>query len=377
MPTLSPDQQRAFDEILNWYRAESGQTLTFGGYAGTGKTTLVRELVAALRGQTIAICAPTGKAAAVLRQKGVHASTVHRLIYAPSQVCEACDRHVAEDEPCPTCETDDHLTVRFARVPLLECDLIIVDEASMLDKHVVEDLESFGVRILYVGDHGQLEPVGDDPGLMAHPHVVLEQIHRQAADSPIIQFAHMLRQGHRPAVWTSEGDVQVRRGLKNVDLSTYDVVLCGFNTTRVAVNARIRQRRGYEGVPGVGERLICLQNDSDLGIYNGMTATVTRLRKTSDDVFVLDFEDDVGAAFYKIPVLREQFGKERKPKHRVRDVALFDWGYAMTCHKAQGSQYRNVAVLDQVSSRWNAARWRYTAATRAAEKLDYFLSVRR
>lgn len=368
---LSPDQQRAFDQILRWYETEDAQTLTFGGYAGTGKTTLVRELVGAFPGQVIAICAPTGKAAAVLRQKGVAASTVHRLIYAPSTICEACNLVVDEEEVCPGCETDEHLRVRFARVPLLECDLVIVDEASMLDVRLVEDLQSFDTKILYVGDHGQLEPVGDDPRLMVNPQVVLEQIHRQAAGSPIIQFAHMLRQGGAPASWTDDGDVRVRRGLKNVDLSTYDIVLCGLNTTRVAVNARIRHRRGFSGAPSEGERMICLQNDSELGIYNGMIVTVTDFRGENDDAYVLDFEDDVGERFCNIPVLREQFGKEKKPVRRVRDFAVFDWGYCLTCHKAQGSQYKRVAVLDQ--SRRKASRWRYTAATRASETLDYFL----
>ena len=373
---LSADQQRAFDEILAWV-ASKRATLTFGGLAGTGKTTLVRELLRQIGSDGVAVCAPTGKAASVLRYKGVRASTVHRLIYSPQSVCVACNVNVQEDDVCPRCKSDDDLSVVFARVHEIAARLIVVDEASMLDVTMKEDLESFQVPILYVGDHGQLQPVGEDPGLLADPQVRLEQVHRQAEGSPIIKFAHHVRTNGQPAAWVEDGDVRVRIGLRGIDWSRYDAVLCGFNNTRLAVNAKVREIKGFEGPPQVGERLICLQNNSDMGLFNGMGVTVTHAHGQNDTVYVLDLEDEAGDTYRKVPALRSQFGNQKRPEKRMRSVGLFDFGYALTTHKSQGSQWPRVAVLEQIAPSWSPSRWRYTAATRAQETLHYFLSARR
>ena len=114
-----------------------------------------------------------------------------------------------------------------------------------------DDLESFGTKILYVGDHGQLEPVGDDPGLMSDPEIRLEQIHRQAAQSAIVRFAHHMREGSPPTTFrVPQGvmrNVHLCRGLPP-DLARHDVVLCGFNRVRVAVNRKIRKARGFDSL---------------------------------------------------------------------------------------------------------------------------------
>jgi len=185
MIDLSPDQARALEEIERW-RTSSTKRLTLGGYAGTGKTTLIRELI---NQHDASVCAFTGKAAFVLQSKGVEATTMHRLLYRPVRVGGE---------------------VRFVKVQDLPTELVIVDEASMVDKVLMRDLESFPVKVLYVGDHGQLEPVGDDPGLMRDPDIRLEQIHRQASGSPIIQFAHHVREGHAPRSFGSEAELLER-----------------------------------------------------------------------------------------------------------------------------------------------------------------------
>lgn len=384
---LSEDQRRAVSCVLAWLK-DPEPTMSLGGYAGTGKTTVIGQILSALGRDNVAVCAFTGKAASVLRAKDVDACTMHRLIYQPQTYCEKCEIVVddEDDAGCPKCAAEmaetnvvedpsAHLIVRFSRVPLIEAKLVIVDEASMLNQALVHDIESFGVKILYVGDHGQLEPIGDDPGIMADPTIRLEQIHRQAEGSSVIQFAHLVRNGAHPATWTKGGDVEVRMGLERADIASYDAILCGYNRTRVAVNNRVREVRGFSGIPGDGERLICLQNDSELGMFNGMLATVKRLRESSEDFLVLDLEDDAGNLYLKVPVLRSQFGQPQRPDRRVRGLGVFDFGYAMTVHKAQGSEWPRVAVLEQIAPTWNAARWRYTAATRASQTLHYFLST--
>lgn len=369
---LSPDQAAAVDRIMSWLGGPE-QRLTFGGYAGTGKTTVISYLLSHLRMQ-IAVCAFTGKAAAVLRSKGVPASTMHRLIYQPQARCEVHHVFADENNVCPVCDSADNVQVQFFRVPEIAANLVIVDEASMLNERLVRDLESFGTQVLYVGDHGQLEPIGDDPGLMHDPQIRLEQIHRQAEGSAIIRFAHAVRRGHEPApgIFAEADGVVVRRGLRNIELAEYDAVLCGYNKTRVAVNMRIRERRGFSGDPCVGERLICLQNDSDLGVFNGLLVTVLSVRKPRTNL-VMDLEDDFGQTYLNIKVSPDQFNQEKRPDRYPRGIGCFDFGYALTTHKAQGSEWKRVAVLEQIARSWTPSRWRYTAATRASETLHYFL----
>lgn len=354
---LSPDQAKAMDAIRKWLKS-GRKRLTLGGYAGTGKTTLIREIRKEARAS---VCAFTGKAAHVLTTKGVEASTIHRLIYQPYDECTKCKRD-AEDCRCkkPKIET------RFRKVPMLPCNLVVVDEASMVNRELLVDLESFRVPVLYVGDHGQLEPVGDDPGLMRDPEIRLEQIHRQAAGSPVIQFAHHVRKGGRP---TSFGeDAAVRVGLP-ANLTDFDIVLCGYNKTRVAVNAAIRKRLGFSGdLPMEGERVICLRNDRNFGIFNGMLGTVKKVDGG------LTVEDDLGFEFLDMPFEPDQFGAEKTIGDTPRGLTLWDFGYCLTAHKSQGSEWDRVLVAEQIASIWSAQRWRYTTATRAAKRLVYCLS---
>jgi len=405
---LSPDQQRALDAIDAWFQSDE-QSLTMGGYAGTGKTTIISHLLKQWKKLDIAVCAFTGKAASVLRSKGVHgATTMHKLIYEPVDYCKNCmcvvntvKVPVDEAEPkakqgdlldevdlpppekegkfqkvCAKCNTEKYLKVIFVKVPLIEADLVIVDEASMLSLRLVEDLEELARKILYVGDHGQLEPIGKDPGIMHSPQIRLEQIHRQAEGSPIIQFAHFVRTNHHPRKWQGAAEAIVHRRPKASPqmLAECDVVLCGYNKTRVAVNKAIRRHRGFsDELPEIGERVICLQNDSDLGLFNGLLLHVEGRRGQRWGSPKFDFVDAVGNRYLDMRIYPEQFNQEKKPEHVRKGTGLFDFGYALTTHKAQGSEFNRVAVLEQIAGSWNPSRWRYTAATRAAQRLEYWL----
>ena len=383
---LSADQKQAVDSILDWFHKSSEKRLSLAGFAGTGKTTIIVELLSRLfRKYTISICAPTGKAASVLRHKGVSATTLHKLVYAPETFCSRCFRPVQGIKGfdrkirCPECKTAS-IKLRWIRVPLIESDLVIVDESSMLNKSMVEDIESLTRKILYVGDHGQLEPIGEDPRIMREPDIRLEQIHRQAAQSGIIQLAHHMRQGFAPAAWKDEYEdarvVGVSKLIPRV-LARYDIILCGYNKTRKSVNAAIRNFRGFKGpLPELGERLICLQNDSDLGIFNGLLVTVVRQR-TSYELPRYDFVDDAGNEYFDIQILPEQFAEEKKIEFSPKGIGLFDFGYCLTVHKSQGSEWDRVAVIEQIARGWDPARWRYTAATRAAQQLEYWLPMGR
>jgi exodeoxyribonuclease-5 len=354
---LTPEQQVAVDSFDDVYRGRVRRR-SIGGHAGTGKTTVIQAITE--RYSDVLCCAPTGKAAHVLRSKGVDAVTLHSLIYIPRG-------------------TDAEGNVLFAsnkRRDMPRC--VIVDEASMLSRRLVNDLEKKVKHVLYVGDHGQLEPIDDqqdrrDPwlGVMHSPDIRLEQIHRQVADSPIIQFAHHVRSGNRPRTFGE--DALVQRGMSD-DLADFDVVLVGFNDSRRRANAWIRERRGYSGkLPEVGESIICKRNDKEAQVWNGMMGIVTEIDNETERLSV-DTDDGPRDDLLFNPL---QFGALKTLPYERPDgwaaPTLWDFGYALTVHSGQGSEWDRVAVVEEISSSWSAERWRYTAATRAKQQLRWVL----
>ena len=320
-----------------------------GGYAGTGKTTIIAEILRRHPNAGVAVCTPTGKAAHVLRSKGVPAGTIHSLLYYPPTV------------------TDEGLEFAHVRARYDLPKVLIVDEASMLDAKLVEDIERRITKVLYVGDHGQLEPIRNDPGIMRHPDVQLEHIHRQAEGSPIIRFANIARVGERLVSLTPECRVTGPEPL--AELSSFDVVLVGFNETRHKLNAWIRHKRGFTGPhPQVGEQVICLRNDKTRRVWNGMTASVVAVDPVRK---LFDLLTDGGP---RRNVLYDptQFGQALAGDRRGGPTA-WDWGYAITVHKAQGSEWSRIAVVEEIASTWDDQRWRYTAATRAKNELRWII----
>ena len=166
---LTEEQQLAINKILLWFELSQSQEFKLGGYAGTGKTTIIKCLIGPDLSSKIhpVICAFTGKACHVLRKKGLlSAQTIHSLIY---------DALMDEDG-----------SVTFTLKTRLESrpNLIIIDEASMISADLYRDLRSFGIKLLFIGDPGQLEPIGDNPNLMKQPDYVLTKIHRQFLKYP-------------------------------------------------------------------------------------------------------------------------------------------------------------------------------------------------
>lgn len=368
---FSPDQEVALQAVREWMQTHE-QTLTFGGFAGTGKTTLVKEVI---RNEgNVAVVAYTGKAVSVLRRKGVKkAKTLHSLMY---QVAGEDD----EGDPIFKRRMSLGRQTDWGYEP--PPDLVIVDEASMINKRMHEDLEALAPKILYVGDHGQLQPIGYDPGLMRDPTIKLEKIHRQAEGSEILRYAHHLRQGNDPLDVekpAEDADVQIANRWPD-DLHTYDTVLVGFNGTRHYLNKLIREERGFTGImPQPGETLICLANNPHFGIFNGLQVVVKDCEPRDKETAWLRFIDFEGFD-RQVPIYLPQLGSSEKFQREdlIREnYGLFDWGYALTVHKAQGSEWDRVCVIEKIHPGWGEARWRYTAATRAAKKLTYVVEKRK
>lgn len=370
---LSPDQQKAHDAIVEFFKARRPM-LRLGGFAGTGKTTIISEVVKRLQEAyqpRVAFCAYTGKAANVMRGKldraAVHydyVGTIHRLIYSVEQTPEG---------------------LRWTRKPFLSFELIVVDEASMVNETIEADLRSYGIPILYVGDHGQLPPIEGRLNLMDNPDLRLEQIHRQAADNPIIQLSMKARLEGRIAPGRY-GDC-VNKILPNGDILDKvedlgaTMFLCGYNRTRVELNKRIRRRLGFDAAfPMRREKVICLRNKAREGLFNGMLGVLEEdCEPRGDHWYWGNVKLDGEPVNFYGRMVRAQFGSEKTimslegvdPKV-FGGSASFDWGYAMTVHKSQGSESPRVVVLEERMPRatdddWR--RWLYTAVTRSSDRL--------
>lgn len=386
--TLSDDQQQALDALLRFARdpdPAAPRELALGGLAGTGKTTLVDALLAHLPGTRV--LAPTAKACAVLLGRGVSAQTVHSAIYD--------FRGVRVDEGREVLEFDE-------KGKALAHPLVVVDEASMVSLEVAAALRrAVPGRLVWVGDHGQLPPVGDDAGLLARPDVRLERIHRQVAGSPILALAHAVRAGAPlvQACLEHRGDGSVLRAYSYHDAADAlrlagdaDVVLCGRNETRRALNqaAWDRARAADPALPAAtfpsprglaaAHRvpLVALKSSYRAGLLNGEVVQLERARRPERGG---PYELDVVDALQQARTLRccaatlgrgvDGRGAEVLEAGELdEDLCFVDYGWALTVHKAQGSQWPHVAVVDEARYwRGDAARWAYTAATRAAERL--------
>ena len=324
------------------------QINSVGGYAGTGKTTTLKVLTDVLhrKGLNFAACSFTGKATNVLRKKGINADTIHGTIYTP---------YKNEDN-----ETIWHLSHKSDIVGR-GIDGFIVDEASMVSKEIHDDLKSFGLPIIYVGDHGQLEPIGTQFNLMKNPKYKLETVHRNAGE--IAFFAEHLRKGNPARTFQGAKQVQIVKesAIEDRHLASVDQIICAFNKTRVKINERIRifKKIQYTYL-AKGEKVICLRNSRPLGLFNGMQGVVTKIHKNERFDFVSDNE-----LFENIHFDEDQFGKESNQFDFSQTANPFDYAYAITAHKSQGDEFGNVIAYEQRCDKWDHVRWSYTVASRA------------
>ncbi len=368
---FSPQQDDALSAVNTWMVSGADPIFRLFGYAGTGKTTLARHIAEGVEGEVL-FGAFTGKAAQVLREKGAdNARTIHSMIYRPKV------RDDDEDDDETEAKGDSPEFTLNRSSPVGKARLIVIDECSMVDEALGKDLLSFGTPILVLGDPGQLPPVsGGGYFTDAEPDVLLTDIHRQAADNPIIRMASTVRAGER----LEAGDYGSSRIISKRDLSTEDVeasdqVLVGINRTRARYNARLRELAGFEGTePVAGDRLVCLRNNAKKGLLNGSLWDVTHAARPKGPAMTLLVKsaDETTKGTIKAKVLRDAFTGEAGdvPWRVQRNYDAFDYGYALTVHKAQGSQWDDVVLFDEsYAFKEHRERWLYTAITRAAERV--------
>lgn len=425
---LSDDQKLAVQKILKWYFSKNRtQYITLGGYAGTGKTTIISVVKLAIikllsqslqyqksiekksksenfiqsnkdknllisptsqstskKSKTpikVAFCSYTGKATQNMKNRLEEGnavsykdtiSTIHGLIYKPI-------------------ENDKQEIVGWVKNDEIDYDLIIIDEASMVDKQIWYDILSYNIPIIAIGDHGQLPPINGDFNLMQNPHIKLTQIHRQAKQNPIIDVSILARtKGEIPA--NDFGKNIVKYNSQSFDYSemsndllqnyTEDtLILCGYNHTRNKINQFVRSNLGFETLePNIGDRVICLRNNHKKNIYNGMIGTITSIYKEDDIWYQAEIQMDDTNTLYKGKIYAPQFGSAlpvnfTKDRYKLKDGDIFDYGYALTVHKAQGSQAKRVVLFEERFAKMDEDQWKkwlYTAVTRAQTELFIF-----
>ena len=369
---FSPQQDEALKAVSRWLKEGQRPIFRLFGYAGTGKTTLARHFASHVDGQ-VQFAAFTGKAAQVLRSKGaVNARTIHSLIYRPR------GEEAVEDET--TGKTSINPTFSLNRQsPVAKAALIVIDECSMVDEQLGRDLMSFGTPILVLGDPAQLPPISGGGFFTEHePDHLLTEIHRQAADNPIIRMALDVREGRELGYGDFGAARVITRDEVDQDLVlAADQVLVGTNRTRRRYNQRLRELKGFDAAyPQAGDKLVCLRNDPAKGLLNGsLWKVMTSARETVKpgiNLLVAPEEDDPDRGIAKIKLLKAAFENPEAdiPWQQKKRFDDFDYGYALTVHKAQGSQWDEVVLFDEsFAFKDTRQRWLYTAITRAAERL--------
>jgi exodeoxyribonuclease V len=389
--TPKADQAKALEKAKKWFNSKirvgsKKPFLVLSGYAGTGKSTLLRWIQNELNLQNheITFSSFTGKATNVLVQNGLNAKTLHRLLYK-SYFNKRTGTYYSQ----------------IKKEGLSE-KLIVVDEASMLSEKLFDDLMKItgDFKILFVGDDAQLPPINSDFNIMKNPDIRLKKILRQAALNPIIRLSMQIRNGED---WKIENVINDGIGYSRITDEVVeaaadrafrnDVFLCSMNRDRVLFNKEIRSRvhKGKKSAIGTvtkNDRLIILDNCAKQEVFNGQMFTVSKHKKDGKHKIVfhgseegIDSNEDCKISIHPYSFLQEssvnrfELCKELRISFKTMGVSC-DYAYCLTVHKSQGSQFDNVYLKLSNSDKriWGDlySRWLYTAVTRASKNL-YFL----
>lgn len=459
MTALSPGQEKALDQMLEWYGRQprnwihcngasdcpnyphthgSGKpapVFSLGGLAGTGKTTLMRALDENIDGEAV-LGTPTHKAASVLVKKlpasqAERVRTYHSLTYqmTPIYRCSVTSKMVSAIKDKCACGKPDacecpmsflpcgsgakhncHVTSELRAERRVHLgghrDLVVIDESSMLDQQQVEDIRKFGIPVLLVGDRGQLPPIKNPMNRWTmNPDAELTEIHRQGKDSGILEAAHDVRKHGRmtkdaygspkpDTVRILRSNPQTKALLERFTPGADGALITWTNDLRAEFNQTYHDVLvGTQG-PDVGDRVVALGGQpyeaarvrmedgvpratgEFVMVHNSMTGTVlkshdrgvvTELTVQLDDHRLAKPDDPVVILTGAIPT--SQFGASSElpfnSPMRPKGSHLWDYAYALTAHKAQGSEFPKVVVIDQRPMSYS--QWMYTALTRAQQ----------
>lgn len=380
---LTSEQQELVKKLKEWYKKGTTQWFAYTGAAGTGKTTVIKAFIEELGIERYIASAYVGKAVTVLARHGLPASTIHSMIYNVMWVPQkGPDGQIIRKE-----NGQPKMKVEFELKPAIKNDpqLIIVDEATMVNDNFAEDILSFGIPTVFIGDNNQLPPVFGVSSVMLNPNFSLTKIMRQAEDNPIVYIAQKILNNEPIPYGTYGPNCSVVRTFPlGSNYADYDVILTPLNRVRDTVNSHIRETvLGINSkLPVIGDKLICRQNDwersieGNIFLTTGMIGTVTDVNRSlrGKGHMSINFQPEISdEEFFNltidVPYILKSY--EERKLHGFSAYEKFEYGYACTTHLYQGSEAPSVLYLDSWFGDFDTnRRMRYTSVTRARERLD-------
>lgn len=377
--TPNKSQMKLLSELNKFHKNKNKPIYVYSGPPGSGKTWVIALFFENnnIKSHEYITCAFSGKAANVLARRGLPAKTIHSLIYRP----------IIETIELP----DGTLTYKptFVLKPRLDANYkyIVVDEMSMVPDNIMADLLSFGIPVIGMGDINQLPPVFGESSYMLRPDFCLNEIMRQAWDSPIIRMSQMVLNGQHIEYGDYGQGCGVYRKIpleRNL-IDEYDIILCNRNSTRDAINDIVRHNIYHikGNSPVIGDKIVCKQNNwglcvEDAYLTNGTVGFITNIddefttsKKMRID-FTADFSDTATFMDVDMDLKYIQGSYEDRKNMGLSAYTKFEYANAITVHASQGSQYDRVLYIDDgfMGSKDVLKKLKYTAITRAAKKLD-------
>lgn len=381
---LNVQQVKAITLAEKWWKTQHKQVFEISGPAGSGKTTIVYELIKnlGLEHDEVLFMAYVGKAAMVLSMKGNNAKTIHSTIYKleESPLLDNEGKEIKKNGRTLT-------TTRFVKKDFLphNIKLLVVDEGSMVDIKTGMDILSFGIPVLVLGDLNQLPPVFGEPFFLRNPDVVLTKVMRQSENNPIIYLSQKVLRGER-IEYGKYGDkcyVVPRNYINDDVLKNADMIICGKNETRENINKYYRKHiMGIDNnYPVVGDKVVCRQNnwnisiDDNVFLTNGLVGYIENVYLDTYDgrSICIDFRPEFfkDKYFEKIKIDYDYlFTPVTETNNTKSYYNKFQFARAITCHLAQGSQYNKVLIYrERHGNQEYQRKWDYTAITRAVDGL--------
>ena len=386
---LNTQQIYALYDIENWWESGNEQVYELSGRAGVGKSHLVRYFIEriGLERNEAAYVAFAGKAAMQLARNGLPARTIHSLIYHHEKVDDLDENGRVQYDSKGNKKMKWQFTLKDS-LPK-EIKLIVLDEASMVNKDIGKDLLSFGIPLIALGDLNQLPPVIGDPFFLTHPNFILTQIMRQAENDPIVWLANRVLD-EKPLNYGvyNKSSVIRKSDLNDYFLTNADIILTGTNKLRARINDLFREDfcniRKLD-IPQVGEKIICRKNNWNRSIQdyiyltNGLYGFIdyVDIESFNGKEIKIDFRPDFLNRKFKNLVIdyKRLYTSPGSPEYN--DLGMFskrdqfEFAYALTVHLMQGSQAPNVLYLDERAG-WDKDTYKrllYTAITRAQESI--------
>lgn len=384
---LNKGQEEGRKKLKKWWKS-SRQVFKLVGYGGTGKTTIAHTLISELGldiYEEVLFVTYVGKATLPLRRQGLPAKTIHSTCYTRVECIEKDENGKAIILPNGRYKKKGKFVLRDYINSNIK--LIVVDEAGLIPKNMSDDLKSFGIKIIAIGDDGQLPPIFGKSEFLENPDHILTEVMRQKKGDPILFLADLARRGEEIPIG-KYGDrcfvVDESLLLHKQIYTKPNIVLCGRNKTRQNINDIVRYEimKCKDSYPVIGDKLMCRKNNwdieiDDIALINGLSGFVTNVDDESFNgkSLNIDFMPDCldGQTFDDIEVdyrlLSEPIGKSTaKTMYPYGNV--FEYGYAATTHLAQGSQFGYVMMInEQMGNTEFQKRFLYTGITRAVDTL--------